>query len=269
VVGSLAFHFVRAPTQPQQRTCEAFARQVALTLENASLSERQRGIIARLQELHAELQSAHRDRLLEDERQRIARELHDQVQQIFFSIGLASQAALETHGSVEQLRACVAAVREYAEQGANQLQAAIFALSRTESTDPALVPRLLELVQHIRGRTGLDIDLVVSKRARPVGTGATEVLYAVAREALSNVERHGHASAAVLHLRIDRGAAVLTIQDDGVGAAPLVLSGLAESATHFGLRDLQVRVRQVGGTLTAGPGADGGFVVRARVPLRA
>jgi signal transduction histidine kinase len=267
VVGSLAFHFVRAPTEPQQRTCEAFARQVALTLENAGLSERQRAIIGRLQELHAELESAHRERLLEDERQRIARELHDQVQQTFFSIGLASQAALETHGSMEQLRACLAAVREYAEQGANELQTAIFALSRTESSAPGLVPRLLKLVQDVRARTGLDIDLVVGRRARPVEAEASEVLYAVAREALANVERHAHASAAVLHLRVDRRAAVLTIQDDGVGAAPLVLSGLAESATHFGLRDLQVRVRQVGGTLTAGPGADGGFVVRARLPL--
>jgi signal transduction histidine kinase len=267
VIGSLAFHFVRAPSEPQQRTCEAFARQAALTLENARLSEQQREIISHLQDLHAEVRSAQRARLLEDERRRIARELHDRVEQTFFSIGLASQAALEAHGSVDHLRACLATVQEYAQQGASQLQAAIFALSHAELPDPGLVPGMLRLVQDFRGRTGLEVDLVVSGRKGRVPGEAAEVLQAVAREALTNVERHAHASAAVLHLRLERRAAALTVQDDGVGAAPLVLSSLADSAAHFGLRDLQARLRQVGGTLSAGPGDDGGFVVRARVPL--
>jgi signal transduction histidine kinase len=268
VVGSLAFHFVRAPSEAQRRTCEAFARQAALTLENARLSDQQREMIRRLQELHLELRSAQRDQLLEEDRRRIARELHDQVEQTFFSIGLACRAALETQGSVEHLRACLATAREYAEQGAHQLQAAIFALSHSEIPDPGLVPGMLRLVQNFRGRTGLEADLVVSGQRSRIPAEAAEVLQAVAREALANVERHAHASAAVLHVRVERQAVTLTVQDDGLGAAPLVLSTLAESATHFGLRDLQARLREVGGTLSAGPGDEGGFVVRARVPLK-
>ncbi|MDQ3809061.1 MAG: histidine kinase [Chloroflexota bacterium] len=268
VIGSLAFHFVRAPTAAQQRTCEAFARQVSLTLENARLSEQQREAIDRLRELHAELESAQRERLLEHERRRIARDLHDQVEQIFFSIGLASRAALDAAGSIDQLRACLTSMRDYAEQGAHQLQAAIFALSRSELPAPGLVPGMLKLVQDFRSRTGLEVDLVVSGRKSQVSVDAAQVLHAVTREALVNIERHAHASAAVLHLSVERKDATLTIQDDGVGTAPLVLDRLADSATHFGLRDLQARVQQVGGALTLGPGDGGGFVVRARVPVR-
>ncbi len=128
---------------------------------------------------------------------------------------------------------------------------------------------MLKLVQDVRGRTGLEVDLVVSGRKGRVSVHAAQVLYAVAREALANVERHAHASAAVLHLSVERKDAALTIQDDGIGAASLVLDRLADSATHFGLRDLQTRVQQVGGTFTVGPGDGGGFVVRARVPVRA
>ncbi len=269
VIGSLAFHFVRAPTEAQQRTCEAFARQAALTLENARLSEQQRETIGRLEELHAELRSAQMDRLVENERLRIARELHDQVEQTFFSIGLASQAALVTDGSVEHLRACLATVREYAAQGADQLRAAIFALTHTEVPERGLVPGMLELVQNFRGRTALEAHLVVSGHECGVPVEVAEVLRAVAREALANVERHAHANTVALHLRFDRGSATLTVKDDGLGAAPVVLRTLAASTTHFGLRDLHARLQQVGGTLAGDPGDDRGFVVRAWVPLKA
>jgi signal transduction histidine kinase len=92
-------------------------------------------------------------------------------------------------------------------------------------------------------------------------------LYAVAREALSNVERHATASAVVLSLCFEPSTALLSVQDDGTGVSPLVLRTLADSATHFGLRGLRQRVHGVGGTFIAQPGEDGGFVVRALVPV--
>jgi signal transduction histidine kinase len=124
-------------------------------------------------------------------------------------------------------------------------------------------------VQNFRGRTGLEADLVVSRQAGGVPPEIAEVLHAVAREALANVERHAHASAVALHLSVDGRTATLTVQDDGVGAARVVIRTVAESDTHFGLRDLQARLEQVGGTLAVSPGDDGGFVLRASVPLKA
>ena len=199
-IGSLAFHFTEVPTPAQQRTCEAFARQAALTLENARLSEQQHAMRNRLQDLHGQLESAELGRLLDSERRRIARELHDRVEQTFFSIGLASRAALEADGSRESLRACLANVRDSAAHGAQQLREAIFALSRAEVQDRELTSALARLVRDFRDRAGLEADLVLSGRERRVPTDVAEALHAVAREALANVERHAHASAAA-HLR--------------------------------------------------------------------
>jgi len=114
----------------------------------------------------------------------------------------------------------------------------------------------------------MEADLVVSGTERRVSPETAETLYAVAREALANVERHAAASAVVLSLWFEPGTALLSVQDDGAGVSPLVLRTLADSATHFGLRGLRQRVDRLGGTFTAQPGEDGGFVVRALVPLQ-
>jgi len=58
----------------------------------------------------------------------------------------------------------------------------------------------------------------------------------------------------------------LAVQDDGVGASPLVMSALIESATHFGLRSIRERVSRLGSTFTTEPG-DGGFLAHTRIPI--
>jgi signal transduction histidine kinase len=95
-----------------------------------------------------------------------------------------------------------------------------------------------------------------------------DTLYATAREALANVERHAHAASAVLNLKARSQSITLTVHDDGVGAPNLVLKRIGSSATHFGLGGLRERVRRLNGHFTAGPGPDGGFVLRTRLPLR-
>jgi signal transduction histidine kinase len=107
----------------------------------------------------------------------------------------------------------------------------------------------------------------VSGRERRVSSQTAETLYAVAREALTNVERHAAASAVVLSLSFEPSEALLSVQDDGAGVSPLVQRTLEDSATHFGLRSLRQRVNGLGGTFIAQPAEDGGFVVRACVPL--
>src|SRR5215210_3339281 len=82
-------------TSDEERLLSTFANQVAVAIRNARLYEEQRDMIARLQQLRGQLEAAEREQLLEDERKRIARELHDRVEQTFFSIGLTAGAALE------------------------------------------------------------------------------------------------------------------------------------------------------------------------------
>ncbi len=250
---------------------EALGTQAGLALDNARLYAEQLEVIERLQHARSQLDAVQRDRLLEDERRRIARELHDHVEQAFFAIGLAASAASGNRGRGAEVASpddALAHVTRLAGSGAEKLRAAIFALNYAEVRERGLIPELWRQTREFQTRTGVDTDLVVTGSARRLPTDVAETLHSVAREALANIERHAHASAVVLGLHIGPRAVTLTIQDDGTGASPLVLRQINRSTIHFGLRGIRQRVRELNGRSSARPGADGGFIVRARIPLQ-
>src|SRR5262249_25066560 len=114
---------------------EALGAQAGLALENAQLYEAQRAMVARLEVVRGELDAAQGDWLREDERRRIARELHDHVQQTFFAIGLAATSALdkrERDPTPITLTSALTRAQELAAAGTEQLRAAIFALNHAE-----------------------------------------------------------------------------------------------------------------------------------------
>jgi signal transduction histidine kinase len=255
----------------QERLLSVFANQVAVAIRNARLYEEQRNMIARLQRLRGQVEAAERDRLLDDERQRIARELHDRVAQTLFSIGLAAQSALErvgeaANGDRNQQGAALESIRGLSALGNEKMREAIFALSRADLQDRGLERTLWTVVRDFRERTGLEADLVLVGRERLLPSETAEALLAVAGEALVNVEQHARATSVVVTLRRSRGGVTLAVQDDGIGAPALLLRSIGSSSTHFGLRGLQERIRKLGGAFTARIGEDGGLVVRARVP---
>ncbi len=221
----------------------------------------------------AELDMARREWLRDDERRRIARELHDHAEQTFFAIGLTATAALDSSelrsGAAPRLAQALTEVRQMAAAGAEQLRTAIFALNQNaEFAAPGLVAALWKQIRAFQTRTGIEADLALSGARRRVPTEVAEVLHAVTCEALTNVERHAHARAVVLGLRVGQRSISLSVQDDGTGGSPLMLKHLSNSATRFGLRGMRDRVKGLRGTLLAGPGPDGGFLVRVRIPLR-
>src|ERR1700716_3978147 len=257
----------------QERLLSVFANQVAVAIRNARLYEEQRNMIARLQRLRGQVEAAERERLLDDERQRIARELHDRVAQTLFSIGLAAQSALQTDGEAAALvhpdhqNAALESIRGLSALGNEQMREAIFALSRADLHDRALERTLWTVVRDFRERTGLEADLVLVGKERLLPPETAETLLAVVREALVNVEQHARATSVVVTLRRSRGGVTLAVQDDGIGAPALLLRSIGSSSTHFGLRGMQERIRKVGGSITARNGDDGGLVVRVRVPV--
>jgi signal transduction histidine kinase len=249
---------------------EALGNQAGLALDNAQLYDEQRRMVKSLEDIRGELDVARSESLREDERRRIARDLHDHVEQTFFAIALAASSALEhpdPEGSRAPLAETLARIRELSNAGAEQLRGAIFALNHADLADRGLVAALWKLVRSFQQRTGVESDLVLTGTQRQVPAEVAEALHAIAREALNNVERHARAGAVVLGLQINARSITLTVHDDGEGASRLVQKRIAHSATHFGLRSVRERVRRLHGTFRSGPGPDGGFVVRARIPL--
>jgi len=250
---------------------DALGAQAGLALDNARLYAEQQEMVERLQLARHQLDTALRERLLDDERKRIARDLHDHVEQSFFAIGLAagvrhSQRASEVGGAVQT--DALERIARLADSGADQLRAAIFALNHAHVDGRGLVPALWTLVKMFQDRSGIESDLVLSGSQRRLPTEVAETLHSVAREALANVERHANAGAVVLCLHTGPRAVTLTVQDDGTGASPLVLRQIRNSTVHLGLRSIGERVRKLHGRFSAQPAPEGGFIVRARIPLQ-
>ncbi|MEU4744556.1 GAF domain-containing protein [Actinosynnema sp. NPDC023658] len=194
--------------------------------------------------------------VLED-RERIARDLHDHVIQRLFATGMSLQGAL---GAIRDPR-----VRERVQKAVVQLdetvleiRTSIFDLQAADDV-PGLRRRLLDLVSELTEDAG------VTPTVRMTGTVDNSVpedvgehAEAVVREAVSNVVRHARAGELVV--TVEAGDALtITVVDDGVG--------MPEQVARSGLRNLERRAVELGGTCTVGPGTDGGTRVAWQVPL--
>jgi PAS domain S-box-containing protein len=201
------------------------------------------------------------------------REQHDDVEQAFFAIGLAATRAITLagrarggHSPSAEVRAslvdALTRVTELAATGAEQLRTAILAIDDAEVVGRGLVPALSKLVRDFGQQTGIEADLVLTSSEQGLEADVAETLYATAREALANVQHHSRAGAVVLGLRISPSDVTLCIQDDGSGA-----SAPWDGGAHSGLPAIAERVRCLSGSFVAGPNPDGGFLVRAQLPL--
>ncbi|MEV0678902.1 GAF domain-containing sensor histidine kinase [Actinosynnema sp. NPDC050436] len=194
--------------------------------------------------------------VLED-RDRIARDLHDHVIQRLFATGMSLQGAL---ASIRQPR-----IRERVERAVGQLDETVLEI-RTSIFDlqagddaPGLRRRLLDLVSELTG------DAAVRPTVRMTGTvdnsvpdGVAEHAEAVVREAVSNVVRHARASA--LTLTVEAGDRLtVTVVDNGVG--------LPAQVARSGLHNLEQRATALGGTLSVTADPAGGTRLSWQVPL--
>ncbi|MDQ1459659.1 MAG: hypothetical protein QOI08_1143 [Actinomycetota bacterium] len=244
-----------------------FANAVAVAIENARLYERQRELIAGLQQLHERLDEAERHQLLARERDRIAGRLHDQVEQEFFSIGLGINSLLENDDvdpvAAEQLRA----IRRRAIATADEVRSAIFALAIPGQGNGDLVSGVRSLLRDLEHRSDLQTHLAVSGLVPSRLEQLQDVLIAVVDEALNNVERHARAEMVLVSLRAEDDRLELVVQDDGLGIPDLILSSYPDSYLHFGLRHMRQQILDVGGSFQIGDGDEAGTIVRVSVTL--
>lgn len=251
--------------EQDKRILETFANQVAVAIGNARLYEQQRAMIRQLQELHDKLDRAKAQQLLANERKRIARELHDRVQQTLFVLGLKIGSLLD--GQTPVSSEVLSELQWLTARAADQVKEAIFALSSPALQSGRLLAELGRLVREVQ-QTGIASNLFITGPPQPMAVDVESVLLAVAREALSNVCRHARASAAVVGLHFLEDSVSLVVQDDGVGIPHLILQSLDSGAAHLGLKEMERRVREASGMFSIINGEDGGTVVKATIPLR-
>jgi signal transduction histidine kinase len=179
-----------------------------------------------------------------EERQRLARELHDSVSQALFGIGLGARTArtlLERDPSKagEPLDFVVT----LAEAGLTEMRALIFELRPDALETEGLVGLLGQQAAALRARHGLAV--ATDFGAEPeVSLAVKEMLYRIAQETLHNVTKHARAQNVTLALRQDAAGIVLEVTDDGVGFDPT-----GSFPGHLGLRSMRERANRHGATL--------------------
>lgn len=231
-------------TARQAELAMIFAQQVAVAIENARLYEDTR------------------DKATLEERQRLARELHDSVSQQLYGIALNASTAEELFDSKpERARGLIGDVLRLAEAGLVEMRALIFEL-RPESLElEGLVGALEKQAAALQARHGLEVRLDLGGEPN-LPPRTKEVLYRVAQEALHNAAKHARAHVLDLTLDVSNGEVRLVVADDGRG-----FDAQQEFPGHLGLRSMRERAAAVGGTveIESSPGA--GARVSALVPL--
>jgi signal transduction histidine kinase len=255
-------------TTDEERLLSTFANQVAVAIENARLYEDQQRMIDELEQLHRDLSQAERDQVLRGERERIAAELHDRIEQAIFTLGLKVNAILEREPVTDPIAADLGEVRQLAIHTSEAVREAIFALSLPRAAAGGLPAELRRLVRETGESEAVEADLVVSGRPAGLSPESVHTLFVLAREALANVARHARAKRVLVSLRYSDEHVDLVIQDDGVGASEQILHHYQESGTHFGLKRSRRQVEALGGTFEVRNGEESGLAIRARLPVR-
>lgn len=250
-----------------ERILSTFANQVAVAIDNARLYERQREMIASLQDLHARLSEAERTRLLASERERIAGKLHDQIEQKIFSIGLGVNALLESDDIAPAASERLRKIRQVAIETADEARRAIFALAAPGHGSGDLAADVSSMLRELERRGGLEAHLVVKGTAAPELDQFQELLHSLIGEALTNVERHSLATTVLVSIRYGDDHVDVVIQDDGVGVSDLVLGTFQDSYLHFGLRHMRQQVLDLGGSFEVARADEHGTIVRLSIDL--
>ena len=195
-----------------------------------------------------------------EDRDRIARDLHDLVIQRLFATGMSLQGATALMGDAETVHRVEQAV-DALDETIRDIRSAIFALqSRGETERPGARSRILAIVEEMTDPLGFAPTL---RMAGPIDTQMpghiADQMLAALREALANVAKHAQASRA--DVTVEAGTdLVLMVKDNGVG--------LTTTGRRSGLANLTDRAAELGGTLRTVTGENGGTELEWRVPLR-
>jgi signal transduction histidine kinase len=241
------------PSAADMQFLQAMADHAAIAVDNARMS--------------AELQL----RAAEEERQRLARDLHDSVNQAIFSLTLCSRGLelrVQVSGDApldrEALAGDLRELRELAQEALSDMRSLIEYRRPLELRDRGLVGALETLAESTSRRTGLTVEVHSGAEGTlHLDRAVEEDLFRLVQEALNNVAKHAQARTVAVEILSDGpdGLAVEVV-DDGVG-----LGEPSGVRAHFGMQTMRERAARHGARLTFGPGPDDvGTRVRVSVP---
>jgi signal transduction histidine kinase len=244
-----AFYLTEKEGRPEfddgdERLIVLLAAHAAITIENARLYERSRELS------------------IVEERNRLARELHDSVSQKLFGLVLSAESATTlVDGDPGEAREELERLRALAQEAQEELRSLVFELRPPALESEGLAEALRKHVDVLQRVYRREIALEVAGTPRRVPELEREV-FRIAQEALENALRHADAERLRLRLAAADGRLELTVSDDGVGFEPTAPS---VRSRRLGLTSMEERAQALGGTLTIESEPGRGTTVRLEV----
>lgn len=233
-------------TQRHADMAKAVAHHAALAIENARL--------------YAEVQ----DKAALEERQRLARELHDSVSQALYGIVLGAETArayLDTHP--DRLARPLEYIRSLADAGLAEMKALIFELRPESLATEGIVVALTKHTAALRARHEIAVETQLCDEPQ-VALEVKEALYRIAQEALHNIVKHAEASRVYVQLACDATQVRLDVRDNGLGFEPN-----GDFPGHLGLKSMRERATRLGGRLEIESAPGQGTTIHATIPAQA
>lgn len=218
------------------------------------------------QKLHRQLDRLRQQEALEQERARIARDLHDQLGANLTQVALLGELVEADKDQPQEVADHARQIAATARETTRALDEIVWAANPANDTLDSLVSYICKCAQDTAALAGLRYRFDVPRHlpAAALPPDVRHNVFLAAKEAINNVVKHARASEIRLRLRLESGRFTLEIEDDGCG-----LAGRDESAalTRNGLRNMRRRMDEVGGQFTLGPAPGGGTRVGLSVPL--
>lgn len=202
----------------------------------------------------------------EQERKRIARELHDETSQVLTSL-LISLAILEESVTTQEARDRIADTRKLAHQTLRAIRNLSIDLRPSALDDLGLLPALRWYVKEYQQKCAIEVEFSAPGFKDRLSPEMETALYRIVQEALTNTARHANAKKVVITMREDGGTVYASIADNGCGFDFEALRKSSDQERGLGLAGMNERVLLLDGSLTVHSSPGHGTTIEVRIPL--
>ncbi|TDM00746.1 sensor histidine kinase [Macrococcus carouselicus] len=198
-------------------------------------------------------------KIVEEERQRLARELHDSVSQQLFAASMML-SALKTREVDERMSRQIELLERMLHEAQQEMRALLLHLRPLALQNKSLIEGIKDLTTDLQQKTPLDIQLDINPV--PLAKGIEDQLFRITQEAISNTLRHAQAKRLTIELFAITGGLILRIADDGHG-----FDMTMRDETRYGINTMKERALEIGGSCQIISAPDSGTRIEIKVPL--
>lgn len=265
VVGVLmiANHTVWTSSKQKIQFLSALGHQLGIAIENARLYQELQQKEEIRSELLRQIISAH-----EDERRRVARELHDVTSQALATLAIRLEAftAMQGHASkgteiqAEEIRSLLASTSK-------EVHGLIYDLRPSLLDDLGLPAALRSCAHNTLEPAGVEVHIEVAGQEKRLPPQIEIALFRIVQEAISNIARHAKAESTYINLEFKERSILVQVEDDGTGFDLTAISASSSSKEKFGLLGMKERAELLGGTLNIETKPGHGTRVVIEIPI--